>query len=70
MAQYLPVSEETQLKMQTATEADPVLRELKAAIRRGWPTIKQDVPICIHDYLPFRGALTLQNRLVVPTAMR
>ena len=49
MAQYLPVSEETQLKMQTATEADPVLHELKAAIRRGWPTIKQDVPICIHE---------------------
>lgn len=77
MAQYLPVSEETQLKMQTATEADPVLRELKAAIRRGWPMIKQDVPICIHDYFPFRDELTLQNglifkgeRLVVPTAMR
>ena len=31
------------------TQADPVLHELKAAIRRGWPTIKQDVPICIHE---------------------
>ena len=76
MAQYLPVSEETQLKMQTTTEADPVLRELKTAIRRGWPTIKQDVPICIHNYFLFRDELTLQNclifkgeRLVVPTAM-
>ena len=37
MAQYLPISETTQTQIQAETEADSILRELKAAIRQGWP---------------------------------
>ena len=33
MAQYLPISEATQTQMEAETEADSILRELKAAIR-------------------------------------
>ena len=34
MAQYLPISEATQTQMEAETEADSILRELKAAIRQ------------------------------------
>ena len=33
----LPVSETTQNIIRTATEADPVMKELKTTIREGWP---------------------------------
>ena len=76
MVQYLPVSETTQNIVRTATESDPVMKELKTTIREGWPENK-DLPARIRDYFPFREELTLQNglvfkgeRLVVPESAR
>ena len=37
MTQYIPMSEETQTRMQRATEEDEDLRDLKTVIRHGWP---------------------------------
>ena len=75
--QYISMSEETQTRMQRATEEDEDLRDLKTVIRHGWPLRKEDLPIKVRDYFPFRDELTLQNglilkgeRLVVPTLLR
>jgi len=77
MVQYLPVSETTQNIIRTATESDPVMKELKTTIREGWPENKDLLPTRIRDYFPFREDLTLQNglvfkgeRLVVPEIAR
>ena len=77
MVQYLPVSETTQNIIRTATESDPVMKELKTTIREGWPENKDSLPARIRDYFPFREELTLQNglvfkgeRLVVPESAR
>ena len=77
MVQYLPVSETTQNIIRTATESDPVMKELKTTIREGWPENKDSLPARIRDYFPFREELTLQNglvfkgeRLVVPESVR
>ena len=76
MVQYLPVSETTQNIIRTATESDPVMKELKTTIREGWPENKDLLPARIRDYFPFREELTLQNglvfkgeRLVVPESV-
>ena len=77
MVQYLPVSEMTQNIIRTATESDPVMKELKTTIREGWPENKDLLLARIRDYFPFREELTLQNglvfkgeRLVVPECAR
>ena len=77
MTQYIPMSEETQTRMQRATEEDEDLRDLKTVIHHGWPLRKEDVPVKVRDYFPFRDELTMQNglifkgkRLVVPTSWR
>ena len=77
MIQYLPVSEETQTAIQNATESDDTLRELKSTIRIGWPPRKDEVPVNVGKYFPFRDELTLQNgiifkgeRIVIPSSPR
>ena len=50
MTQYIPMSEETQTRMQRATEEDEDLRDLKTVIRHGWPLRKEDVPVKVRDY--------------------
>ena len=77
MTQYIPMSEETQTRMQRATEEDEDLRDLKTVICHGWPLRKEDVPVKVRDYFSFRDELTMQNglifkgeRLVVPTSLR
>ena len=77
MTQYIPMSEETQTRMQRATEQDEDLRDLKTVIHHGWPLRKEDVPVKVREYFPFRDELTMLNgfifkgeRLVVPTSLR
>ena len=77
MVQYLPVSETTQSIIRPATEADPVMKELKTSKREGWPEDKDRLPIEVRDYFPFREEMTHQNglvfkgeRLVVPESAR
>ena len=64
MTQYIPMSEETQTRMQRATEEEEDLRDLKTVIRHGWPLRKEDVPVKVRDYFPFRDELTMQNGLI------
>ena len=49
----LPVSETTQNIIRTATEADPVMKELKTTIREGWPGDEDCLPVKVRDYFPF-----------------
>ena len=76
MIQYLPVSEETQTAIQNATESDNTLRKLKSTIRIEWPPRKDEVPVNVGKYFPFRDELTLQNgiifkgeRIVIPSSL-
>ena len=64
MVQYLPVSETTQNIIATATESDPVMKELKTTIREDWPENKDFLPARIRDYFSFHKELTIQNGLV------
>ena len=64
MVQYLPVFETTQNIIHTATESEPVKKELKTTMREGWPENKDFLPARIRDYFPFHEELTLQNELV------
>ena len=59
VTQYIPMSEETQTRMQRATEEDEDLRDLKTVIRHGWPLRKEDVPVKVRGYFPFRDELTM-----------
>jgi len=79
MIQYLPIamSEETQTAIQNATESDDTLRELKSTIRIGWPPRKDEVPVNVGKYFPFRDEPILQNgiifkgeRIVIPSSLR
>ena len=79
MTQYIPMSEETQTRMQQATEEDlsrTCAQNLKTVILHSWPLLKEDVSVKVRDYFPFRDELTMQNRLifkgerlVVPTSL-
>ena len=77
LVQYLPVSETKQNIIRTATEVDPVMKELKTTIREGWPEDNDRLPVKVRDYFPFREEMTLQNglafkgeRLAVPESAR
>lgn len=58
------------------TETD-VLQELKSVIPDGWPDFKEDTPLAVRDYWPFRDELNVQNVvqyrgqcIIIPKALR
>lgn len=73
----LPVSDERWQQIRHASADDPVLQQLRATIRRGWPETRSEVPECLYPYFDMRDVLTVQNELVfkgqllvVPAALR
>ena len=60
----LPVSDERWQQIKHASADDPVLQQLRATIRRGWPESKSEVPECLYPYFDMRDVLTVQNELV------
>ena len=59
------------------TGTDDVLQELKTVILDGWPDFKEDTPLAVRDYWPFRDELHVQNGvlyrgqcIIIPKALR
>jgi len=76
-AKHLHLGTATQQQMQRATTADPVLQSLATTILTGWPDTKEEVPVNIREYWPFRDEMTVQDgvvykgmKVVVPRMMR
>ncbi|XP_064621114.1 uncharacterized protein K02A2.6-like [Lineus longissimus] len=64
-------------EFKSATDADPTLQSLKNTVMQGWPDDKQDVPLELTPYFPYRDEITLADnlllkgdRLVVPETLR
>ena len=60
----LPVSEVRWEQITKASAEDPVMQQLCATIRSGWPIRKSEVPECLHPYFSIRDELTVQGDLV------
>ena len=63
--QFLPVSDEMLAHIQSETDADEEMANLKMMIRRGWPNTRQEVSSAVQAYFPFRDELTLQDRVIL-----
>ena len=77
MIQSLPITKDRLKQIQTETEKDTTLQQLKATIMEGWPNDKQQVNPCIFAYYHFRDELTVQGglifrgeRVVIPASLR
>ena len=63
-ANYVRLSEKGLAAIKVATQQDATLQELSATIQQGWPDEKQETPLAIRAYWPFRDELTAHNNLV------
>ena len=77
MIQSLPITKDRLKQIQTETEKDTTLQQLKATIMEGWPNDKQQVNPCIFAYYHFLDELTVQDglifrgeRVVIPASLR
>ncbi|XP_038060249.1 uncharacterized protein K02A2.6-like [Patiria miniata] len=71
------VSDERLQRIQEETLRDTTFQTLANMVITGWPSNKQEVPLCIREYWPYRDELATQNgiifrgtRVVIPTNMR
>ena len=72
----LPLTEARWQQIKHSSADDPVLQQLRATIKQGWPQTRSETPEPLRAYFDFRE-LTAQNelvfkgeRLVVPAALR
>ena len=57
-AEHVRVSKVGLAKIRAATQQDPMLQEVATSIHQEWPESKQDVPLLIRAFWPFRDELT------------
>ncbi|XP_034058782.1 uncharacterized protein K02A2.6-like [Gymnodraco acuticeps] len=76
-AQHLDVTDFRFRQIAQHTEMDDVLQALTSVILRGWPDFKEDTPLLVREYWPFRDELNVQNSVlyrgqcvVIPKALR
>lgn len=76
-AQHLDVTAFRFRQIVQHTETDDVLQELASVILSGWPDFKEDTPLAVREYWPFRDELSVQDGVlyrgqcvVIPKAMR
>ena len=63
-AEHVRVSERGLAKIRAATQKDPTLQEVAKTIHQGWPESKQDVPLLIRAFWPFRDELTEHDKII------
>ena len=61
LAEHVRVCEGGLAKIRAATQQDTMLQEVATTIHQGWPESKQDIPLLIRAFWPFRDEL--QNHL-------
>ncbi|KAL6473791.1 hypothetical protein MHYP_G00173520 [Metynnis hypsauchen] len=72
-----PVSAEKTEQIRVQTNADDTMKALKKFIMDGWPSLKKDCPLSLHDYRMCRTDLTVVNdiiykgkKYVIPASLR
>ena len=63
-AEHVRVSERGLAKIRAATQQDPMLQEVAKTIHQGWPESKQDVPLLIRAFWPFRDEPTEHDKII------
>ena len=76
-AKHVRLSAKGIVDLRKATIQDDTLSELAKVIRHGWPDLKQNVPLSIRAFWPFRDELVVDNsiifkgtKVVIPKSMR
>ncbi|XP_038074814.1 uncharacterized protein K02A2.6-like [Patiria miniata] len=64
MITCLPMSAERISELQRETANEPVMQQLAATIREGWPDLKSQVSANLAPYWDFREQLTLEEDLI------
>ena len=71
------IKDETYDEIRRETEKDEILSDLKEIILKGWPNNKNEVPMKILPYFPFRDELTIEDgiimrgtRFIIPSSLR
>ena len=57
----IKLSPERLAQLQPCTAQDPILMTLKTTVITGWPEDKEQVPIPIREYWPYREEITVHN---------
>ena len=77
MAAHVAVSQEKLEELQKATKTDADLQLLMIVVQEGWPEERNQVPVQIQAYFPFREEISFQNgllfkgeRIIIPEQMR
>ena len=75
--EHVRISDTTQHEIRKHTRADETLQTLLTTVLTGWPTKKDEVPVCIRTYWGYRDEITAQNgilfkgpRVIVPRSLR
>ena len=73
----VPVKDQSIEEIRNVSQQDEEMQQLTDIIASGWPQHKNDLPILVRPYFPYRDELTIQDglvlrgdRLVVPKALR
>jgi len=76
-ALHVRLSENGLARLREATAKDSTLSELDTVIHQGWPDLKQNVPLSIRAFWPYRDELVVDGKIifkgtkvVVPKALR
>lgn len=76
-AKHVRLSAQGLANLRKATIQDDTLKELAKIIRKGWPDLKQNVPMSIQAFWPFRDELVVNDniifkgtKVVIPKSMR
>lgn len=62
---YISISEGKIRKIKEAAEAYESMKLLKSVIQSGWPECRDDLPLAVQCYFPFRDELVVQNGLIL-----
>ena len=75
--EYLRMSEATHAQIKQYTQTDTTLQALLTTILAGWPSAKEEVPICIRMFWGYRDEVTAQNgvlykgsRIIIPKLLQ
>ena len=73
----LPISNSKLLQLQTETQSDPVLQQLKTMVEKGWPINKCEVPQqcspfwSFHDQISFNNGIFFKGeKVIIPRTMQ
>ena len=74
---FLPLSTDRLQEIRSATEQDETLQILKSVILRGWPQVRENLPVLTTPYFSMRDELIMQDgmifkgqRIVIPHSLR